>query len=821
MSFDTEQTYVISRTGRRKLLDPSKITNRLQQLRDRHPKIPHVNPYNLMLVITRSLSSDITTHQIDEYAANTAASLSLVNPYYMKLAARIAIDNHQKSTLRSFIDKMKLVYYRKVNNMIIPLLSKEFMNFVIKHQDFIESIIDYSRDFKLDFFGFRTFQKLYSLKIDGEPIERPQDMFMRAAIAIHMDDIPEDQMAEMNNIVYERIADTYNYLSCLQYTNASPMYFNAGSNHTQFSSCFLLGSHDSCEGIMKTATDTSLISKFGGGIGVHVHNWRGTGAVIRGTNGISSGIVPFLRIYNNVMRAFNQGGRRMGSAAIYLMPHHPDIMEFLKLKLPGGEEINRAHDLFYAVWLPDLFMERVKDDAIWSLFDPDTTVDLSDFHNDEYRNKYLQLEEEKKYVKQIRAREIWEAIYISNEQRGVPYICFSDTVNRLSNQCNLGTIKSSNLCAEIVEYSDYNEYAVCNLCSISLEACVKDETNTNHEFPIKPWFDFEHLKNVVKTATTNLNNIIDRNYYPTEETKRSNMRHRPIGIGIQGLANAFMKMRIPFESEPAKQLNKYIMETIYYAALSQSTRLAKLNGKSYPSMLDGDGAPISKGIFHWELAGLKEEDLSGMWDWKTLRAHIQKFGVYNSLLVALMPTSSTSQLLGNNECFEPFTSNVYKRKTLAGEYIVINKYLIHDLYKLGMWNDEVSKYLLKYEGSVAGIKGMPKELKQLYKTAWEIDQAVLIDYAADRQPFVDQAQSLNLYVEDLDIGTFNKLMFRAWRKGLKTGKYYLHTRPAIMPQKFTIKPATDVDNIENVIIVDPDTVHITTKLHQSCDLCSG
>ena len=881
LSSDTEEEscYVITRTGLREVLDTNKIVKRLQKLTKRSPKISHINPYDLMLSVIQGLKSNITTYEIDEYTGNAAASMSLINPNYMKLAGRIVIDNHQKNTQRSFIDKMRCAYLRPdKKNTIHSLLSDKYFKYVEKHQDAIEKMIDYKRDFDLDYFGFRTFQRLYGIKIDGKIIERPQDLFMRTAIAIHM--LTCDKTEEGLKTELSLIKKTYDMLSTKQYTQASTTYFNAGMVYNQFSSCFLLGTDDSRKGIMKTADAASIISKWGGGIGIHCNEWRGSGALIRSTNGHSSGIVPFLRIYNNVMRAFNQGGKRLGSAAIYLMPHHPDIMKFLQLKLPGGAEIDRAHDLFYAVWVPNIFMERVKNDELWSLFDPNETDDLSNYadygNKKNYTEKYLELERKKVYTEQLRAREIWEAIYLSNVQTGVPYIVFSDWSNEMSNQQNLGVIKSSNLCSEIIEYSSANETAVCNLCSINLAKCVKDiyspeelkqspsmRRQLDDEFPINPYFDFHSLKDAVKIAVQNLDNIIDKNYYPTMESYRSNIRHRPIGIGMQGLANVFLKMRYPFDDPRAAKLNKEIAETMYYAALSQSTRICRekyqqlckqcqqkksvqvtyytsFNYKeyhrvyknpkdipkkicAYPSMLWNGGSPISKGKFHWELYGLNKSQLSGMWDWETLRRHILVYGIRNSLLIALMPTASTSQLLGNNECFEPFTSNMYKRKTLAGEFIMINKYLINDLYKLKLWDKQIMEYLKCLEGSIQAIEGIPDEIKKLYKTVWEIDQSVLVQYAIDRQPFVDQSQSLNLYLENVSLDKFNKLIFQAWRGRLKTAKYYLHSRPAANPQKFTIDPKKEKEMKQ---LLEKYKQRATTDtfmkpLKNECDLCSG
>lgn len=869
MNYSDEDFFVVTRTGKRELLDTNKITNRIKYLINLEPKINHVNAHEIMLEVSKGITHNITTYEIDEYAATVCANLSLRNPYYMKVASRIAIDNHQKRTKRSFVDKMREAYMRNVNGKITPLLNSNFYKFVEKFQDRIELLIDYKRDFLLDFFGFRTFQRIYSIKINDVVIERPQDSFMRIAIALHYKIELIDMDYQLNtstdevNFIFDKIKNTYDLLSNKLYTHGSPMYFNAGTNHPQYASCFLLGTEDSLEGIKSTEFDMAKISKFAGGIGVHINEWRSEGAVIKGTNGLSSGLVPFLRMYNNTMLAFNQGGKRVGSCAVYLMPHHPDIINFIKLKRNDGTNETRARELFYAVWLPDLFMERVKNGEIWSLFDPHDTEDLSEYYDEKdcksYTNKYLELENKGLYKKQLPAREIWNEIFESNRQRGMPYICFSDNANRQSNQKNLGVIKSSNLCAEIYEYSNSKETAVCNLVSVNLERCVIDTAGIDDEFPENPEFDFNMLKENVKTVVYNLNQVIDRNYYPTDLTARSNLRHRPIGIGVQGQANAYMKLRYPFESDNAYKLNKYIYETMLYAAYSESTRICKAiykkavetckttgiyrhikylqapnyltqtityndakdipkNIGAYSSMYANGGSPMANGKFPWELAGLNPSDLSGMWDWETLREHISIYGMRNSLCLALMPTASTSQFLGNNECFEPFTSNIYKRKTIAGEFIVINKYLINDLYKLGIWSENVKDYMLQLEGSIQYIEDIPKDLKDLYKTAWEIPQSVLIQQSIDRQPFIDQGQSLNLYVENLNLKTFTSLMFKAWKGGLKTGKYYMHTRPASMPQKFTISHNKQ-EEISKML--KSTNTKFLEPLKDVCDLCSA
>ena len=690
--------YVITRTGRREALDTNQITRRLQSLINRSPKIPHVNPYELMLEVCKGLKSGITTYEIDEYAANASASLSITNPYYLKIAARIAIDNHQKNTQRSFVDKMRTLYLNQDDQgKINSLIAQNFFKYVEEYQDFIERTIDYNRDFYLDFFGFQTFIRSYSMKVDDKSIERPQDMFMRTAVDLHMGtcDTIEEEL--------QNIKTTYEALSLKFYTHASPTYYNAGSEKKQYASCFLLGTRDSREGIMRTADHISEISKYSGGIGVHINCLRGAGAKIRGTNGRSSGIVPWLKIYNEVMKGFNQGGRRPGSAAFYIMPHHPDIMKFIEITRNGGTEEMRARAIFTSLWIPDIFMERVRDGALWSTFDPDTCGDLSDFTGEEYRKKYLELEAKKLYTSQIPARKIWEACMDTNSDVGRLYVCFADTANEMFMQKNIGVLKSSNLCSEVFLYSNAEEYAVCILSSIALPTFVLDgyseeelkqpedlRRKLNHEFPVNPYFDFKKLIEITKLITTNLNLIIDKTFHPLKETKRGSDRHRPIGIGVQGLDDCYAKMRYPFKSDAAHDLNKKIFETIYFAVITQSSVLArkiyqslkkkcKLEGKlvvqehqsdsydliekvynnpdeipqtvgAYPSMLWNGGSPIGNGIFHWELAGLKPNQLSGMFDWESLREHIKTFGVRNSLTVACMPTASTSQLLGNNEC---------------------------------------------------------------------------------------------------------------------------------------------------------------------------
>lgn len=857
--YSEDHIYVITRRGVRELLDMTKIMTRLNKLINRQPKIHHINVHKLLLEVSGKLKNNITTYEIDEYIANYSASASIVNPHYMKLASRLVVDNHQRNTLKSFFDKTKKFYNREDSKGVIhSLVSKEFYDYVDEHQDSIESMIDYGRDFLIDFFGMRTFQKIYGFKINDKTEERPQDMFMRVAVSIYMNS-SSDINEELKNI-----KKCYDLMSTKEITHATPTYFNAGTNYQQFSSCFLLGTNDSIEGIMNTALESSQISKYGGGIGLSIHCWRSNGSLIRKTNGKSGGIIPFLKIYNATMRAFNQGGKRKGSAAVYLSMHHPDIISFLKLRLPQGDEDERARDLFYAVWISDLFMERVKNNEMWSLFDPDTTENLSLYYGDKYKERYLDLEEKKKWSNRINARELWSMIHNSKQLTGLPYICFSDTANNHNQQSNLGTLQCSNLCSEIYEYSDFEQTAVCNLASINLAACVldSDQKNPNHEFPNQPYFDFKKLINNVKLLVINLNLIIDKNFYPTIKCKKSNLCHRPIGIGVQGLADAYLKMRIPFESSDASKLNKKIFETIYYAALSQSTRLCREKYLMYKDMIEKNGeislavyndkleenvvtynsvnnlpknigeyfssrwnggSPISKGIFHWELYDIKEEDLCGCYDWDTLKKHIISYGVRNSLLIALMPTATTSQLLGNNECFEPYTSNIYKRTTLVGEFIVINKYLINDLYNMNFWKDELKDSILHAEGSIQHIDGLCEQFKSLYKTAFEIDQSIIIQQAIDRQPFVDQGQSLNLFVRDLQFATFNKLIFQAWNKGkgVKTGNYYMRTETYVRPQKFTIDPNVQKKIMESMNQSEQTNQNKPKEEDQYCDLCSS
>lgn len=977
--------FVIKRNGSFEEVNFNKVVQRLKFISSEPYPLSEINVHTLAQTVIQGLHNNIQTRDIDIYSANICASMSIKNHQYGILAGRIIIHNHHKNTLTSFKDKMDKLYLRKdKHGNICPLLDEKFYKFVLKNQKEIENHIDYSRDFLLDYFSFKTLERSYLLKLDQEIIERPQDMFMRVSIFIHMN--PKLISKEKTKPILERIFETYDLMSNKYFTHATPTLFNAGTNRPGMLSCFLLGTEDSLEGILKTVSDCAQISKWSGGIGFHISNWRSRGSLIRGTNGTSSGIIPFLKIFNDTARAFNQGGKRPGSFAAYIEMHHPDIMDFLQLRKNHGEENLRCRDLFLGLWICDLFMERVRDNQNWSLFDPDECQGLSDVYGDDYRKLYLEYEEKKMYREQIPAREIWKAVFTSQKESGIPYILYKDRINSTNNQSNIGVVKSSNLCvtgdtivlteegyypirdltrinsvhnvwngeeftpatfaktgekqkimeitvqvakkeisnnrisqltsnfpldrlhytsrvlrctpyhkfiledetiieasklqpgmkllewnhpqgnfrvysyitktehleeledtycfnepklhqgvfnsiltqncSEIVEVSNSEEYACCTLASICLSMFVEDTHSEddltrplNHEFPKRPVMNYKKLMDVVQVIVRNLNQVIDRNWYPTPETERSNSTHRPLGIGVQGLADVFYKFRCTYDSPLAKELNQRIFETIYYAAVSASTKLAKEIYKSYQQQFDpknpsllikidkreysidnlpktigsyssmtrNNGSPLFNGKFHWEMYGKTQNDLLQKFDWDSLRAHIQTFGIRNSLLIALMPTASTSQIMGNIESIEPLTSNVFKRQTLAGEFIVINKYLMNDLTELGLWNAEMENFIKLSNGSIQNIQGIPDSIKNLYRTVWEISQSHIIDLAADRQAFVDQSQSMNLFIEDLSFSKFNSMHFYSWNKGLKTGCYYLRTRPAVQAQKFTVQ----------------------------------
>ena len=768
---------VINRDGDTEDISFDKIHERIKYLMNYPKKLNNINSARLTQKIISNLYDNIKTSEIDNYSANLCASLSIDDINYGKLASRISVNNNHKNTETSFVKKTYIMYET------YQLVSKEYYQFVQNNKE-LDKLIDYNKDYLFDFFGFKTLEHNYLIKANDRIIERPQDLYMRVAIHIHMPNM-------------EKIKETYDLLSDKYFIHATPTLFNAGTNRPSLASCFLLGTEDSLYGIMKSATDCANISKYAGGIGLNISNWRCENSIIKSTNGKSSGIVPFLRIFNDIARAFNQGGKRLGSFAIYIEPHHPDIMMFLNLRRNQGDENLRTRDLFLALWISDLFMKRVRNDQQWSMFDPSICKDLTDTHSDSYEQLYLKYENEGKAVKTIRARDIWSSVYMSQKESGLPYMLYKDNVNKYNNQNNLGVIKGSNLCCEITIYNDENEYGVCFLSSICLPKFVvdcyteedlnTDESNRrqlNDEFPLNPVFDYTKLVKISGIICRNLNNIIDTNYYPCPEAKLSSQKSRPIGIGVQGLADVFYKFKIPFDSPEAKKMNKKIFEAIFYGSLSMSSKLAKEKG-SYEKYKESN---LHKGYFMWELYGLKQTDLSNSFDWDTLRNHIKIFGVRNSLVTALMPTASTSQINGNTECFEPITSNIYKRKVLSGEYIVINKYLINDLMNMNLWNEDILNYLKLSNGSIQHINGLSQNFKNIYKTAFEVNTKTVLDLAIDRQPFVDQSQSMNLFIEEYTFEIFNKIQFYAWSKGLKTGSYYIRTKPSVNPQKFTVDP---------------------------------
>ena len=840
--------FVLKRKGTREEVNFDKINMRIKWIVQEPYELTNVKVSQLAQKVIQSLYDGMLTSEIDNYTANLAASLSIEHREYDILAGRIVINNCHKNTLSSFKDKMNKLYMRTdFNGNICPLVSDEFYKFIEKNQMIIESQIDYSRDYLIDFFGFRTLEKGYLLKINEKIVERPQDLYMRVAIFIHMESGDYKSKKALDNIF-----ETYHMMSQKYFIHATPTLFNAGTIKPALASCFLLGTHDSLAGIMKTATDCANISKWAGGIGFHFSNWRSEGALIRSTNGTSSGTVPFLRIFNDIARAFNQGGKRLGSFAAYLEPHHPDIISFLNLRRNHGDENLRTRDLFLALWISDLFMERVKSNDVWHTFDSDKCPGLNECYGAEYTSLYKKYESEEKHSGEYKAREIWQAIFTSQKEAGMPYMLYKDNINHHNNQSNMGVIKSSNLCCEITIYSDEKEYGTCVLGSICLPKFVVDtyledelkldeseRRQLNHEFPLHPKFDYAELAKVAGIICRNLNKVIDRNLYPCDEAKLSSIRGRPIGIGVQGLADVFFQYKTPFDSELAKSLNKKIFEAIYFGSLSASTALAKeeyqkiktlgkrkqidsnlskLSG-SYPAYLENGGCPMSKDIFHWETYGLEESDLSGLFDWVTLREHIRIYGIRNSLLTALMPTASTSHLNGNIECFEPITSNIYKRKVLSGEFIIINKYMVNDLMNMSLWTPDMINFLKVSGGSIQGIEGLPSEFKQLYRTAWEIPQRSIMEMCSDRQPFIDQAQSMNLFFHDFTFDKFNSAQFFAWGKKLKTGSYYIRTQASVSPQKFTVNP-DDATALKNFSVNLKDNLEIKSD-DEICLLCSS
>jgi ribonucleoside-diphosphate reductase alpha subunit len=751
--------HVIKRDGRREDVSFDKITARIKKL-CYGLDMRYVEPIEIAKKVIQGLYDGVTTTELDNLASETAATMATVHPDYALLAARIAVSNLHKNTNKSFSETMRALY-----EYIDPktgekagLVGEETFEIIWNNRKLLDSIIIYDRDYDFDYFGFKTLERSYLLRMNNQVVERPQHLFMRAAVGIHGTDLAA-------------VAETYNLMSEKWFIHATPTLFNAGTPKPQLSSCFLLAAtEDSIPGIFETLSRCAQISQSAGGIGLSIHNIRATGSYIKGTGGTSNGIVPMLRVFNDTARYVDQGGgKRKGAFAVYLEPWHADIFDYLELKKNHGKEEARARDLFYALWIPDLFMQRVKDDAEWSLFCPNEAPGLFETHSGEFEALYHRYEREKRARRVVKARDLWTQVLESQIETGTPYILFKDHANRKSNQKNLGTIRSSNLCTEIIEYTSKDEVAVCNLASINLSRFVSAPGD----------YDFQRLYEIARVVTRNLNKVIDINYYPIPEARNSNMRHRPIGIGVQGLADAFIQMRFPFESDEARKLNRDIFETIYFAALTESCAQAEEHGhyESYP------GSPVSQGLLQFDMWG---ETPSNRWDWSGLREKIARFGVRNSLLLAPMPTASTSQILGNNECFEPYTSNIYTRRTLSGEYIVVNKHLLKDLIAYGLWDEEMKEILIASNGSVQNIDGLPQELKDLYKTAYEIKQKTVIDMSADRGAFICQSQSLNLFVENPTFAKLTSMHFYSWERGLKTGMYYLRTKAAADPIKFTL-----------------------------------
>ncbi len=750
---------VVKRDGRHESVKFDKVTARIEKL-CYGLNTKYIEPLEIAKKVINGIYDGVSTVELDNLAAETAASLTTVHPDFAKLAARIAISNLHKVTSKSFSNTMKRLYtyIDPKTGENASLIAKDVYGIIKENAALLDSTIIYDRDFSYDYFGFKTLERSYLMKLDGQIVERPQHMLMRVAIGIHKEDI-------------EAAVETYHLLSEKWFTHATPTLFNAGTPKPQLSSCFLLTmKDDSIDGIYDTLKQTAKISQSAGGIGLSIHNVRATGSYIKGTNGVSNGIVPMLRNFDMTARYVDQGGgKRKGSFAIYLEPWHADIFSFLDLKKNHGKEELRARDLFYALWVPDLFMQRVKENGDWTLMCPNECPGLAETHGEEFEKLYTKYEKEGKGRETIKAQDLWFEILESQIETGTPYMLFKDAANKKSNQKNLGTIKSSNLCTEIIEYTSPDEVAVCNLASIALPMYVKDGM-----------FDHQKLYDITYVITKNLNKVIDVNYYPVPEAKNSNMRHRPIGLGVQGLADTFMTMRMPFDSPEARQLNQEIFETIYFAAMTASKDLAKKDG-AYETF---KGSPASKGIFQFDMWNVTPSD---RWDWTSLKQEVKKHGIRNSLLLAPMPTASTSQILGNNECFEPYTSNIYTRRVLSGEFIVVNKHLMNDLIALNLWDEGMKNRIMQANGSIQGIAEIPQNIKELYKTVWEISQKAIIDMSADRGAFICQSQSLNIHLQEPNFGKMTSMHFYAWEKGLKTGMYYLRTKAAADAIKFTLQ----------------------------------
>jgi ribonucleotide reductase alpha subunit len=849
--------YVLKRNGKREAISFDKILKRIKSL-GKHFNLQHIIFAQLAIKVIDQLYDNIQTTKIDELTAEQCASMSSIHPDYTKLASAIVVSNLHKNTSSCYYETTKKLYdYRDSNNNSFRLIKTSIMEIIETYKDSINAMIDYERDYFFDYFGLKTLERAYLMRCNKVIIERPQHLIMRVAITIHGSNM-------------EKVKETYDLMSQKYFIHATPTLFNAGTPRPQLSSCYLLGiEDDSIEGIFNTLKECAQISKWAGGIGLHAHNIRANGSYIRGTNGTSNGLIPMLGVFNKTARYVDQGGKRNGSFAIYIEPHHPDVEDFLDLKKNHGDEESKCRDLFYALWISDLFMERVMGNKTWSLFCPDKCPGLSDCHSDAYRELYLKYETEGKFNKQINARDLWIKILDSQVETGTPYILYKDAANNKSNQKNLGTIKSSNLCTEIIEYSDSKETAVCNLASLGLAMFVKEDKT----------FDYDKLYEVTQVVTNNLNNVIDINYYPTPKTRRSNFKHRPIGIGVQGLADVFFKMDLPFISDQAKEINIKIFETIYYASLEKSMLLAKerfkamkflkeqyeLNNWTFISDEDEcreydiynvtdasimaaisndkviaealkianpikaeienldlqycgayssfKGSPASFGQLQFDLWNVIPTP--GRYDWATLKENIMTYGIRNSLLVAPMPTASTSQILGNNECFEPITSNIYSRKTLAGDFVLVNKYLVEELLKLGLWNEELKNSIIANKGSVSHIQNLSPHLKEKYKIVWEMPMKEIINMSRDRGAFICQSQSLNLWIEDPDSKILTNMHFYSWKAGLKTGIYYLRRKARHQAQQFTIEPNRKGDKEKS------DTNEEEEEEKKDCLMCSG
>ena len=785
--------YVVKRDGRKEAVKFDKITARVIKMC--YGLDPMVSPEAVAMKVIEGLYDGVSTTDLDNLAAEVAAAKTTEHPDYALLASRIAVSNLHKETKKTFSDVMTDLYeyLDPKTGQSAALLSEEVYQIVVNNRETLDSSIIYDRDFRYDYFGFKTLTRSYLMKLEGRIAERPQHMLMRVSLGIHKDDI-------------KSAIATYNLMSEGWFTHATPTLFNSGTPKPQMSSCFLLTmKEDSIPGIYDTLKSCAQISQSAGGIGLSIHNVRATGSYIKGTNGTSNGIVPMLRVFNDTARYVDQGGgKRKGSFAIYLEPWHADVFDFLDLKKNHGKEEQRARDLFFALWIPDLFMKRVKNNETWTLMCPHECPGLADTHSEEFEALYTKYEAEGKGRKTINAQDLWFKILESQIETGTPYMLYKDAANAKSNQQNLGVIKSSNLCTEIIEYTAPDEVAVCNLASLALPKYVTEQGV----------FDHDKLFEVTYQATLNLNKIIDENYYPVEEAKNSNLRHRPIGLGVQGLADAFILLGLPFESEEARALNREIFETIYFASMTASKDLAIKEG-AYSTF---NGSPVSKGIFQFDMWGVTP---SNRWEWDLLKEEVKKHGVRNSLLLAPMPTASTAQILGNNECFEPYTSNIYTRRVLSGEFIIVNKHLLKDLVKEGLWNMDMRQKIMAANGSIQNIQEIPARLKELYKTAWEISQKAIIDQAADRGAFICQSQSLNIFMEQANFGKLTSMHFYGWEKGLKTGMYYLRTKAATDAIKFTIDKSVVEEPTSKSIEEEQAAIACSLENPDSCEMCSG